>query len=225
MNRLLITSLFVLLGSTPLFAQINNGGGRGPTGFGGGASSAIGQQAGEVDETAPGFEYSDRAGLFVGANANAQQGRFVGMGPQQGGAGAQNFGAQNFGGQNRGAFGNLGGFGARGQQRGLQGRGQPQGRSASTRVIRTTISVGFNYQAVQTRTVKTSLEKTFSRLGEIGKFTFRGSDISVIPRGRTVVLQGQVASARDRDLAARIARFEPGVSAVINELVVMDTPR
>jgi osmotically-inducible protein OsmY len=47
-----------------------------------------------------------------------------------------------------------------------------------------------------------------------------GANVTVVPRGRTVILQGQVATERDRSLAERMARFEPGVDRVVNELVV-----
>ncbi len=228
MNHSLITGLFVLLGSTPLLAQgsasgINTSGfsttgGIGSSGFGG-SPSAFSNAADDFDSAAM-PESSQRAGTFIGSNTGALQGAFIGAGLQQGFTGAQNFGAQ---GQNRGAFGNAGGFGARGQQgRGQQGRGQ-QGRGASTRVVRTKISVGFNYQAIQTSVVKTHLDAQFAKLATNGRFS--GRNILAIPQGRTMVLRGRVSSARDRDLAERIARFEPGVSAVINELVVMDAPR
>ena len=39
--------------------------------------------------------------------------------------------------------------------------------------------------------------------------------------GETVVLRGTVPSERDRDLAARLALLEPGISAVRNELRVV----
>jgi len=223
MNHFLITSLFVLLGSAPLLAQGLNssqfstqGGGSNVGSFGGAPSAFNSESAADFDLSAgPGS--SQRAGTFIGSNTNAQQGAFIGSGLQQGFTGAPNFGGQ---GQNRGAFGNAGGFGARGQQgRGQQGRGQ----QASTRVVRTKISVGFNYERIQTRVVQTHLDAQFARLAANGRLL--RSNVSAIPQGRTVTLKGHVSSARDRDLAERIARFEPGVSAVINELVVMDAPQ
>ena len=221
MNRLLITSLFVLLGATPLLAQgINTGqlstpGGSGPSNFGGSPSAFSNAIADSFDSAAM-PESSQRAGTFIGSNTGALQGAFIGAGLQQGFTGAQNLGGQ---GQNRGAFGNAGGFGARGQQ----GRRQQQGRGASTRVVRTKISVGFNYQAIQTSVVKTHLDAQFAKLATNGRFS--GRNILAIPRGRVMVLRGRVSSARDRALAERIARFEPGVSTVINELVVVDALR
>ena len=46
------------------------------------------------------------------------------------------------------------------------------------------------------------------------------SRIAVSMEGRTAILRGEVPSARDRDLAAVVLSFEPGISAVRNELVV-----
>ena len=47
-----------------------------------------------------------------------------------------------------------------------------------------------------------------------------GSPIEVLVAGRTATLRGTVASAGERDLAAVLVSFEPGISAVQNELKV-----
>jgi hypothetical protein len=46
------------------------------------------------------------------------------------------------------------------------------------------------------------------------------SRISVLVADRTAILQGVVPSARDRDLAATLLAFEPGIDAIRNDLVV-----
>ena len=46
------------------------------------------------------------------------------------------------------------------------------------------------------------------------------SSIEVSYQGKTVVLKGVVATARDRELAAKLVRLEPGVDQVQNDLVV-----
>ncbi len=46
------------------------------------------------------------------------------------------------------------------------------------------------------------------------------SHIAVSVAGRTAILQGEVPSAKDRDLAEVLLAFEPGISQVRNELVV-----
>jgi len=50
-----------------------------------------------------------------------------------------------------------------------------------------------------------------------------GSDIQVVLESDTAVLRGRVGSAADRELAEILARFEPGVWRVRNELIV-DSP-
>ena len=49
------------------------------------------------------------------------------------------------------------------------------------------------------------------------------SPLRVTLRGGTAVLEGVVATARDRDLAGHLARFEPGIQRVDNELIVAGT--
>ncbi len=46
------------------------------------------------------------------------------------------------------------------------------------------------------------------------------SPVTVLTRGRTVILRGTVASDHDRDLAGQLARLEPAVDQVENELIV-----
>jgi osmotically-inducible protein OsmY len=56
--------------------------------------------------------------------------------------------------------------------------------------------------------------ETFRSLGPI--------EVSVVDG--TAILRGVVASARDREIAALLARFEPGIGAVKNELQVRPVP-
>ena len=42
--------------------------------------------------------------------------------------------------------------------------------------------------------------------------------------GRTAILRGEVTSVRERDLAELVARIEPGISSVRNELQVAQPP-
>ncbi len=46
------------------------------------------------------------------------------------------------------------------------------------------------------------------------------SRIAVSMEGRTAILQGEVPSVKDRDLAEILLSFEPGISAIQNELQV-----
>jgi len=49
--------------------------------------------------------------------------------------------------------------------------------------------------------------------------------IEVLMEDGTATLRGVVASERDREMAALLARFEPGISSVKNELKIRQTPR
>ena len=64
--------------------------------------------------------------------------------------------------------------------------------------------------------VATVLSTRLSRLPAISK----SGSIQVRMDGRTAVLSGEVATDRDRKLAAGVAMLEPGVSSVRNELQV-----
>ena len=48
-------------------------------------------------------------------------------------------------------------------------------------------------------------------------------DVVATFQGSTLVLKGTVATAHDRDLAGVIARMEPGVAQVQNDLVVLSS--
>jgi osmotically-inducible protein OsmY len=50
------------------------------------------------------------------------------------------------------------------------------------------------------------------------------SPIRVTEQGDTLILRGRVATRADRDLAENLARLEPGVWNVRNELVVGGEP-
>jgi osmotically-inducible protein OsmY len=43
----------------------------------------------------------------------------------------------------------------------------------------------------------------------------------VTANGRSVVLTGQVASKRDSQIAEKMAKMEPGVESVVNQLMVI----
>ncbi len=76
----------------------------------------------------------------------------------------------------------------------------------------TTVSVGFATRAPDTQT---ELLATLGRLGKPWVQTIR-----VTQEGDVVVLRGQVPSERDRLLVEQLARLEPGIWEVRNELTV-----
>ena len=233
MFRLLVTSLLVLFPAAILTAQTGVGstgfgglnrnsfssvGGLGSRGFGGatsglgsGSFGTFGVGAGAGTGQVGNAQFIDRSGTFIGGNSNARQGNFIGAGNQQARQGT-----------NRTAFGNAGGFtaGGRGQAARGQNRGnQPTGPTQS-RVIRTKLSVGFQYARIPSRVATRDLEAQLAKLVADG--VTKLGNVSVTSQGTTVILRGQVASPRDRDLAVRMARFEPGVDEVKSELVVLN---
>lgn len=95
------------------------------------------------------------------------------------------------------------------QQRVNQGaRNQPQ--------IRVPLRLGFESPPVSATQFTSRLEQRFTRIP--GLQTIGPIQVEMV--GRTAILRGTVASQADRELAANLARLEPEVSAVQNELVV-----
>lgn len=192
--------------------------GQGQGGFGGGFG------AGGTDEF--GTSLGTDAG-FVGQNLNAQQGAFIGANQAANGQGQQGPGGQF--GNAGGGRGGAGGFGAgRGQGQGQQ----PQQRNPPRNIrIKITLSPEFAaaYRVVSPQKLKSRLTRQYQRIDSIQKEAnadfglsrvFRNANVSVTANGRSVTLRGQVASEREKSLAARIARLEPGVDRVENQLVV-----
>jgi len=152
---------------------------------------------------------------FLNQNTQAGGGGFLG-----------NQNSNTAGAQGGGQFGNAG---ARGGQ---QGRGNQRQQQRRTRVIRTRISVPSDFASpvILGTQIQSNLTGQFRRASNFESIArvklgatrpMTGANITVIPNGRTVVLQGQVATERDRTLAERMARFEPGVDRVVNELTVV----
>ena len=196
--------------------QNQTGIGQGGGGFGGGFGAGGAEEFGQSLGTNTGF---------VGQNQNTQQGAFVG-GNQAGG--------QVGGGQ----FGNAGGaggrgVGGRGVGGGRQGQaGQPQQRSQQRNIrIKLRIDPEFAraYRVVPPAKLQSRLANQYRRIDQIQADTdadlglsrvFKNANVSVVARGRTVTLSGQVATERERSLAARIASLESGVDRVINQITV-----
>jgi osmotically-inducible protein OsmY len=83
--------------------------------------------------------------------------------------------------------------------------------------FRVPLRVGFQPQAVQGSRVEAPLT---ARLMKMQSLTRLGPIEARMVTGRTVVLRGTVASEADRHLAESLARLEPEVAAVDNQLVV-----
>lgn len=93
--------------------------------------------------------------------------------------------------------------------------GGSSGTTARTRSFRPSFRVGF---VVPRRGTATALERLSAQLGNASVLGRAG--IVVRQEGPAVVLEGEVPSDHERLLAETIARLEPGVSIVRNELTV-----
>ena len=251
MRYIWICTAFLFLSSS-VFAQLDTGntntGGAADTGgnaTGGGPNTTAGgstsapqgfQGGGGQSDNIGATEFGERgtanqADGFVGGNRNAQQGNFIGQNQAIG-----NTLNNAFGNQRGGQFGNTG-FGAGGNNRGGFGS-QPQRGVATQRQIRIRLvlpnDVAAEYRILPATKIQTSLSKQFAginasqekskvRLGS--SRVFKGSDIQITADGRTVTLRGQVSSDRERKLAERIAKLEPGVSRVVNQLEILAASR
>jgi hypothetical protein len=110
--------------------------------------------------------------------------------------------------------GGAGGFGGRGQQ-GLNQLGNT-GTSTPIRVpIRLSAELS-SFRAASQTTRATAFEKRLTKLPGFAKT----SSVSVVLEGRTAILQGAVATERQRGLIQRLVMLEPGVSGVRNDLTV-----
>ena len=81
------------------------------------------------------------------------------------------------------------------------------------------MKLGFKPQPVST----VRLQAFESRLTKLPGLQWVGP-AEVRMEGRTAVLRGTVASADDRELAEALAKMEPDVLQVRNEIVVVDLP-
>lgn len=144
-----------------------------------------------------------RTGQFVGSDS-ADASNFIGAFSQLTGTG------QN--GNQFGQFGQRNNLGNR-QNQNQQGRIGRNGRQERTPVLKTYVA-SFNYGTSSTSSLGNRLAKQLSTSRSVKAI----GPLAVQMEGRTAVLRGTVASEQGRDLAARLAMLEPGVSQVRNEL-------
>lgn len=199
-------------------------GGLGGGGVGTGTTGGVGGNQGIGGSNAA-------QGLTGSRETVLQSDGFLNQNSQNGG-GFLGQGANN---QNAGGFGNAGGFNAGGRggfggggQQGAQGR-QPQTQQP-TRILRTklTIAPDFTYPRVTPTALRAKLNGQFQRVRQlsatesarVSKRALGGSRITSVSNDRTVTLRGTVASERDRLVAEKLAKMEPGVDSVVNELTV-----
>jgi osmotically-inducible protein OsmY len=132
---------------------------------------------------------------FVGRTASDRQ-------AIQGGSGLGDFMSAMTGLANRGGQSN----------RGQQGRNS----SRQERSVRIRLMADFDFPAkaapVVSQDVSTRLTRAFS--------TRSPGPLAIRMEGRRAILEGTVASERDRDLAQRLALLEPGIDEVQNDLAI-----
>ena len=151
---------------------------------------------------------------------NRQPGQLVGLDAQamQNPVGAAQLGAGPGGWSQPGGFnssmtfqgGNYPGW-MRNRGRDNQGGQKTAGQSTSS--IRTSFHAAFDYPESTSEKLSTSLVR------RLKKFQAQ-APIQVEVRGRTAILRGVVTTEHDRVLAEQMARLEPGIEAVKNEVVV-----
>lgn len=151
------------------------------------------------------------------AGAAGQQGGMVGqrntrfVGNAQAAQGAQGMNGQmnNRQGQNRNNTRRTGQNANQTNQGGAAGNQQQKS-------VRPQMVVAFDHPIPTAEKTQTALTTRFTKLAN--KTQFKGIDIEV--DGSRVILRGEVANAQDSKLATILARFEPGVRTVQNELTV-----
>lgn len=103
----------------------------------------------------------------------------------------------------------------------IQGRSQNQNRNRNNTnrntsgMIRSHIS--FNYQDLQSPVsyINPKIPKTIRRIPGL-----ENSSITVEMFGKTATITGIVSNQKEKELIARLILLEPGISRIINELVV-----
>jgi hypothetical protein len=176
-------------------------------GTGTGSMDSIGT-AGQVS-TGDRFLRSNRTGAndFVGSTAQEAKGAFIG--DVQAG--------QNANGQGRntglGTSGLGNSMGNNAFRQGMNGMGM---QSQTQVPVRSILRVEFDHPQHNTTQISATIARRLQgapSLGKLGRF-------QVELQGRTAILRGEVASEHDRVLAEQMARLEPGVWQVQNDLVV-----
>ena len=102
-----------------------------------------------------------------------------------------------------GRMGAMGGMGA-------------MGRMSRNVNLQTQMTVDFKYAQLPAGQIRTTVERRLNSSTRIQKVGSLQLEVS----GRTATLRGVVATGEDRDLAVRMARLEPGISEVVDELTV-----
>lgn len=188
--------------------------------FSGGGSRAGGGQGGGQGTGAGATDTGSLSGDERFVRGNRQAGQFVGADTTD----LESFVGVEAAAAGQGGRGGMSGQGGRDlaglaqQFGGQRNQGNAGGRNATAGqgTLRTVRRVAFDVPRRANAQVSVDLATRLRRLPR----TMSASPIVVAAEGRTVVLRGVVATDHDRVLAERVARLEPGVSRVVNELLV-----
>lgn len=233
MTRIAVCAIALpLIFSASAFGQFSNSAsGRSSGGSAGGASSPFGSSGSNIGSnsgTAGGSRggssgtnvFSNAQGL--GSNGQGFRGAgsgnlLQGMGMTQGG-GLQNQMGANAGMNNLG----LGIAGARNNrnQFGIFGNTNQNGMNGQTRTqMRIPVAIGFQPPRVTATARARGFEARLLNLPGLDS----AKNITVTMEGRTAILTGVVESDHEKDLIGRLAKLEPGISDVQNDLEVSGT--
>lgn len=217
-------ALFWLAGST--WAQQSGLGqtqGSGTAGF----SSMGGQSSVPLTGFSLSSRFNSNFGKFTGgsqsigqttAGAAAGTSGVFGQSGGNSGFGAGGFGAGGFGSNAMSSFGRTMGFGmgsAYGNRRGMNQQGNSTKKKG---VLRTHMRLGFQPSGLSSEALGKRSTDVINRV--LVRESYASSPITVQLTGRVAVLRGTVQSEHGRDIAARLALLEPGISDVQNELIV-----
>ena len=185
-----------------------------PSAFAQQGGTATGGQAGAAGAGAAGTGVEDAVQIDTSSISNVERGDTLG-------SAATTVGATDRGGQAGGATGGLGGFGGGGfgglgALGNLFGGFNTGGNQSSAPVIRTRLRSAVTTAPVPPATVARTAGLRLQTIP--GRPQFRGLNVQM--QGRTAVLSGTVASQKDRRMSEMLLRLEPGVSRVVNEVIV-----
>jgi hypothetical protein len=160
------------------------------------------------------------AGFRGAGSGNLLQG-MSGNGNQRGGMGGTGMGGMGMGGMGMGGMGmGMGGMGM-GRNNAMMFGGMNQNMNSRGRsTMRIPVRLGFQPAAVAPVTRAQNFEARLTNLPNLPS----AKNITVSVSGRTAILTGSVGSEHEKDLLARLAKLEPGISDVQNDLEVVAVP-
>ncbi len=205
--------------STQTFSPSTFGGSTGTGGVGVGTGGARSSQQGVgvgALSTSGAVEVNlPQTGGFVGADIEDVRGAMEvtgaqrGMGtPQQGG-----FGQRGVTSRSPGFRTNLSGRGGQ-----FSGFGSRSGRASSQ--IRTSLRVGFSFPRPNAPRASEDLGSKLAARVQNSSWIQNRAPVSVVVQNGIATLKGEVATEYDRLVAERLARLEPGIGRVDNQLTL-----